>query len=287
MKHLRHTVFLALLACGLGCRPTTQDQPIWKDIKLSDLAPAQAGDGTFGRPLNNISFTVLVLEIPADKAPMLDALWPVLYSEPLRFRNYDAFAANDFKLGFGQAQSWPKVAEVLSTVDARKVQTVSLLLSRTQPNDYPIARLIGRQLVVYTSTELTEKSVWLGPGRIALRIKAAPVPGLRGLCDFHAEPVFIPPPAGPVPELQEKARANEVAFPSAGFALKIAPAEFFVLAPASQPTEKPTLANYFFARPAPAVRPFLVRPDPDAQTRRLYYGPVVRIYLFFCTRINY
>ena len=113
--------FFQIAVCGLtvvilgGCSGSkqNQDEPIWKHVKLRDLATPDV-NGQTDSQLKTINFNVFIYEMPAAKIGDLNDIWQVLYTRQLQFSNYDAFRANSFKVGFGQeGQNWGKIGEVL------------------------------------------------------------------------------------------------------------------------------------------------------------------------------
>lgn len=283
-----HILFLGCvcLAAG-GCVGHEKDDPIWEGLKIGDLAPANRANKAGSQLLKTASFTILFFEAPLDKSSALDVVWPGLYTEPIRFNDFSSFKANQFSAGFGQGQMWDKVAKLLYAAGAARAEKISLILPEGQVNDVRLARLLRQQKVFYGSSDASVKGAVAGPGQLALRVKAEQVPGLRGLCSFAVQPVFISPLAGSIPQSSRHAKAAEFEFSSVRFNLKMAPGDFLLLGPAEHTGQGVGLADYFFTRETPSRRPFLVRSSDDSDAWRLYSGPVVRICLFICTTINY
>ncbi len=106
-------VLACLPFCLTGCGVPEENEPIWQQFKIGDLAPSHSAKGPDGQLLKTANFNVYIFEIPAENISVLDHIWRMLYSKPLQFNNYEAFKANSFLAGFGQAQMWSKIIDLL------------------------------------------------------------------------------------------------------------------------------------------------------------------------------
>lgn len=280
-------VFSFLLLSLTGCNSPEESEPVWERLKIGDLAASDSGKGPGGQALKTINFNVYIFEMPAGNVSVLDDIRRVLYAEPVRYKDYDAFAANLFSAGFGQGPMWDEVVSLLDG-GGRKARTVSLLLPDGQANDVAVARLRGEQTIFYVSSGGSMDGETVGPGRLALRIRAKKIPGLKGLCNVSVCPVFTVLMAGSIPQLAARAKSGEFVFSSAGFELKMSAGDFLFLGPQEHIDDRITLASYLFSRPGPSpgVRIFLIPPSNDTERPELYFGPVVRCYLIVCTGVN-
>ncbi len=249
-----------------GCSVPEEDKPVWEQIKIGDLAASAQADRP---PLEIVKFEIYIFEVPAEKIGALDEIWKVLYKKPLQFDSLYAFEANLFSVGFGQIKFWDKTGDLLRAAGGRKVETVSIFLANSQHDDLNIMWLDKEQTVFYVSAEGTMKSKALGPGKIALRIKAEKIPGSRGLAEVSFQPVFsLPTKTDPVSKFKAgKGQAEDFVFTSTGFKLKMCPGEFLFLAPKEYVSRQSTLGSLFFSMPG----------------RR----PAIRTFLFLCTAITY
>jgi len=284
MRALYIVVLGSLMTAVLGCAGDKEKDPIWKGLKIGDLAPATTGKSS--NSLNIINFKALVFELPAEKVSALDAVRTVLYAEPVRFRNFNVFTANSFSVVFGQSRMWPRVADLLYGADAQRVQTISLMLSDDEINDFPIFSLLARQSVFHKTATGSLEAGGTGPGLLALRVEAQRIPGLRGICSFTARPAFISALAGTLAQRSMGEGSAEFEFAGTEFRLKMTPGDFFIMAPAGQIDSQMALGSYFFNRPRPSKRRFFIRSSEQAERRQLYFGPVVRLYLFVCVSIG-
>ncbi len=264
----------------IGCASPEENEPIWQQLKIGDLAPSHSGKRPGGQLLKTINFNVYVFEMPEEKISALDDIWQMLHRKPLQFNDYDAFGANSFLAGFGQAQMWNKIRDLLLAADGKGTERVSLLLRDGQANGLPIARLDNEQTVFYISSSGSMEGVTIGPGELSLRIKAEKIPGSRGVCKMSAVPVFSPPIRGSIPELVYRAKAGEFPFSSCGFGLKMSPGDLVVLGPEKYIDHQITLGGLFFSRPEGSL--FFSRTERKPPERK----PAVRIFLLLCTSIN-
>ncbi|MHC4575045.1 MAG: hypothetical protein ACYS76_13085 [Planctomycetota bacterium] len=275
--------FCFLLA---GC-DTPQQEPVWEQVKFGDIASSRRGEERLGRPLKTASLTVYVFELPADDIAALDEIWRTVFAEPVRFRDYEAFRANSFSAGFGRYPAWNGIIGLIEAAGGKRVQTISLLLPDGESNDFTIGRLRREQKIFYSLAGGSMEMASLGPGRLGLRVMAERVPGFRGLCSVHVQPVFAPPGARSIPQSAGRGRSAEYVFTWAGFWLKMGVGDFFVLGPAGYVEDPIAPASHFFGRPTPSpgVRMFVRAPGDEARMRP-YFGPVVRIYAFLCARTS-
>lgn len=258
-------VFTCTAVLLTSCKAPEKNEPIWQQVKISDLAPSSGAKDGRGRLLKTINLDIHIFEMPAEDTNALNYVWQMMYTKPLQFNDYDAFCANSFSVGFGQIQMWNTIANVLRGAGSEHIETVSLLLPDGETNDFTIARLNKEQTVFYISSASSMEGATIGPGKLALRIKVEKIPGSRGVCLVNAQPVFTPPIQSPIPQLAERAKAAEFLFTSAGFGLKMSPGDFVLLGPKKYIGHQITLGSLFFSRPKPK--------------------PAVRMFLLLCTRI--
>jgi len=123
-----------------GCNSGGKDEPIWEQTKITDLAPAADAKDATGKWLKTINFNIFIFDIPAENASALDGIWQGPYRKPLRFKDYDAFAANSFAVGFGQLDTWNAIADMLRSAGGERTEKISVLLTDDQPDDIVIGR---------------------------------------------------------------------------------------------------------------------------------------------------
>jgi hypothetical protein len=292
---LEIAVFGVLCVVAAGCNPPEQE-PIWEHVKIDDLAPWKADQHAGFGGIKSIGFSVYVFEAPLGRIEDVSGIWDVLvgpdvggaerrglrYGGRIRFNSYDAFTGNSFSIGLGGERIWPRFAGVLNAAGARKIQTLSILVTDDGINEVPVGMAGRPQTVFYVKSDGAMDAVGVGPGRFALQIRAQRIPGFRGLCNVDVQPAFStgmrPGVAGP----------GGLGFSSVGFSMKMSPGEFFVLGPSEVSSNGLSLSSYLFERSAPSSggRMFLA-PSPDgSRGAKAYFGPVVRVYMVVCTSIN-
>lgn len=267
-----------------SCNAPKENEPIWEQVKIGDLAPSHGAKRSGDQSLKTINFNVYTFEIPAENISALDDVWQMLYTRPLRFNDYDAFCANSFSAGFGQIQMWNKIAVLLRDAGAKKMPTISLLLSDGQADDLTIARLYREQPIFYISTSGSMEGATIGPGKLALRIKAKKIPGLRGVCNVQVHPVFSPPISSSIPQLAARAKAGELLFTCADFGLKMGPGDLFLLGPKKYISDQISLGSLFFSKPEGSL--FFSKSEAGPPTGRPEHKPAIRVFLVVCTSVN-
>lgn len=240
--------------------------PIWQQVKIGDIAPSRSGKRPSAQLLKTTDFNIYIFDIPAENISVLDNIWLILSTKPLRFNDYSAFGANSFSAGFGQNLMWNEIADSLNAAGAKRAKTVSLLIPDGQANNITIARLRNEQTIFYTSTVGSTKGATIGPGTLTLRIKAEKPPGSREVCKMSALPLFSSPTRRSFAQSAPRKDSGDFLFNAAGFELKMSPGDFVFLGPEKYIGNQITLAGLFFSRPEPR--------------------PTVRTYLIVCTRIN-
>jgi hypothetical protein len=279
IRVLHIAVFSGLALLLAGCNGN-EEVPIWEQVKITDLAPIDKNTQPDTRRLKTINFKVYIFEIPADEISTMDKVWPMLYTQPLRFNNPDAFSESSFKVGFGQIPMWSTVANSLRSVDGIQAGTVSLLIPDRQSNDFAIAALGREQTVFYISNKGTMEGAKFGRGRLGLRIQAEKIPGSRGVCKVSVLPVFSSPKRSLIPLLSARGKKGEFLFEPAGFRLNISPGDFVLLGPEKYDSGQKTLSSLLFSKPEGSL--FfneLERKPPELRE-------AVRLFLVVCTAIN-
>ena len=251
-------VFVVIFFLLAGCEGD-KDKPIWEDVKITDLAPSYRGAKP-DRHLQTIDFDVYIFEMPAEAVTVLEDVWPVLSTQPLRFNNQDAFSSNMFSAGFGRGSMWDKAAQALRSGGAEKIRKVSLYLFDAQANDVIISRVYGKENMFYLTAQGRREQIAVGPGAFVLRLKAERIAGAKGVCNVSVVPVFSPSAASSIPQLAARIKAGEVPFEAVGFELKMSPGDFVFLGPKKYVSRRAGLSGRFFSRAGdePAVRTYLI-----------------------------
>ena len=265
-RTLKTVILVGMILLFAGCQ-AAEEKPIWEQVKIGQLAPATGGGGLLGQLLKTIDFNVYVFEIPTGKISVLDEIWPELYSKPFHFRDRQAFNANSFSMGFGQAQMWDKIGNKLRSGGAKKVETISMLLNNAEPRDLVVSEVEKEKTIFYIAGSGPMEGVTVGPGKIALRMKAEKIDASRGVCNLEAMPVFSPRPKGRIERLSKQQDKETFLFKALGFNLKMSPGDFLFLGPSKYSAHQATLASHFFSRGG--------------------QWPIVQVYLIICVRMVY
>jgi len=265
----------------IGCT-APEEEPIWENLKIGDLAPHRDGKPPRSRLLETINFNLHIFEIPAENIDKLDDIRKTLYTRPLRFNSLHAFGANSFSVHFGQIRMWNEIYGSLLAAGGNKIAKASLMLADGLDETIAITGLDGTRTLFFTSTYGSREGANIGPGIFALRIKAQKILGSRGVCNVTAYPVFSPPiRRGPIPQLEARSKNREFPFSAAAFALRMSPGDFILLGPKEYISDQTALGGLFFSNPKGSL--FL----SETKRKPLELKPAVRIFLLVCTRINY
>jgi len=276
---------IAILVCAglgtVGCDVAKKSEPSLEQTKIGQIAPSGPSSQSSAQLLKAINFSVYIFEIPAENIAKLLELWSMLDTRPLRFNSAGAFKANTFSIGLGQIQMWDKVHDLLSGAGGQTLTTISLLLPDGQANDLAITGLDYKQKVSFVTSDLSSQSATVGPGILALRIKATKIPTVSNACTVIAHPVFTVPITSPIPELAARAKSREFPFTAAAFGLKMSPGDFVILGPGRYTGELTTLGGLLFNNPAGSM---FFDPDERKPPER---RQAVRIFLLVCVRTNH
>jgi len=255
---------ILVLSCAVlllaSCEGGEKEKPIWEQLKIGDLGTSGVAERPEERLLKTLNFDFYVFEIPVEDVNVLEDVWPMLSIEHLQFRDYEAFQANSFSIGFGQLPLWDRIADLLRAAGGRRVESDALLLMDGQTRDLGIARLGREQTIFYVSTKGPEEETTTGSGGIALRIKVERIPGSRGVCNITAEPVFLPLRDRSATKSATGSETDIILFDSCRFGLKMSPGDFVFFGPEKYVSDQSTLAGLIFSRAKPraVVRTYLI-----------------------------
>lgn len=280
----RLVLYVLLSFCLIGCA-IPEEEPIWEKVKIGDLAPYHGDKPPEARLIKTINFDVDIFEIPAENISRLDDIWlswRTDFRRPVRFDSFYAFSANSFAVRIGQIPMWNRIHELLLAAGGQKITRVSLLLADSEAQTIAVTGLDSPRTVFFTSRRGSREGANIGPGILALQIRAQKIPGLRGVCDVTVCPVFsLPATGGSIPQLAARAKLREFPFDAAAFGVRMSPGDFAFLGPERYISDQTTLSGLFFSKPKGSL--FL-----SATSRKgPGYKPAVRIFLLVCTAINY
>ncbi len=267
------------LLCLSGCPKPAEETPIWETVKIGDLAPYE---GTVPRPpptLKTVNLDVYIFEVSAANVHKLDRIRKTFFIRPLRLKSYPSFEADSFQVRFGQGERWREIQDIVLAAGGQKVANVSLMLPDALPETVAVTGLDRPQSVFFTSSDGSRQAANIGPGVLGLRVQAETIPGAKGQCSVTAFPVFSPPTHRAVPQLNLRAKLREFPFTTAAFGLNMAPGDFVYLAPKEYIADQTTLGGLFFSNPRGSL--FFGKAEAAE------FKPCTRVFLLFCTGINY
>jgi hypothetical protein len=272
---------LGLVLGATGCSSDSKrSNLIWQGEKIGEVAPPPQDRAAPPQHLVTVSLDVHVLQMPADNVEQLQAIWQILSATPIRLMSYNAFSDNSFRLLYGKTEMWPKIQSLLVEADAQPVTTVTLTLADNDKTDLPIAELPIARPIDFVATNLSKQRAHVGPGILALRLVAQPIPWARGVRKIVGFPAYTVPTSSPFPELQAQTQRREFPFDAAAFACQMGPGDLLVLGPETYTGERATLGGLFFNEPADALFFNVHKPKPPRRR------PAVRVYILVCTQVN-
>jgi hypothetical protein len=278
---LLSSVLCLLFFVLTGCTPT-EEEPIWKDLKIGDLAPRSDGKQQRSRLVESTNFNLYIFEMPSDNINKLDGIRKTLFTKNLRYQSAHAFRSNSFSLHFGQIRMWNELFRAILVAGAKEINKVSLMLADELPETIAVARINSPQTIFFTSTYGSREGANVGPGILALRIKTQKIPALRGVCNFTAYPVYSPPMIkSSIPLLNSRTQRREFSFSPAAFGLRMGPGDFILLAPKEYVSDQTALGGLFFNNPDGSF--FF----SETERAPLEPKPSFRIFLLVCTRTSY
>lgn len=274
------SVFCLLFSALTGCTPP-EEEPIWKNLKIGDLAPRQNGKQT-SRLVETTNFNLYVFEMPSDNIDKLDNVRKTLFTKNLRYQSSHSFAENSFSIHFGQIRMWNETFTSILATGAKQINKVSLMLADDLPETISVARIDSPRTIFFTSTYGSREGVNVGPGILALRLKTQKIPSLRGVCNLTAYPVYSPPMIkNTIPLLSARTKRREFPFSAAAFGLRMGPGDFILLSPKEYVSDQTSLGGLFFSN----LQGSMFFSETELSTFEA--KSAVRIFLLVCTRTNY
>jgi len=268
---------LGATGCGIDSKRSSL---IWQGEKIGEIARPPRDRAAPPQYLVTVSLDVHILEMPADNIEQLKAVWQILSATPIRLMSYSAFSENSFRLLYGKTELWPRIQGLLAEADAQPVTTTTLTIADNDKTDLPIAELPIARPITFVGNDLSKQTAHVGPGVLALRLVAQPIPWARGVRKLVGFPVYTLPTSGAIPELQAQTLRREFYFDSAAFACQMGPGDLLVLGPETYTGERATLGGLFFNEPADALFFNVHKPKPPQRR------PAVRVYVLVCTQVS-
>ncbi len=274
------TILGAVLGVS-GCQSRSKPvDPVATGITIPELTPPPGDRPPPPQYFVTVALDIHVVELPADNVEKLQALWQILSANPIRLMSYNAFSENSFRLLFGKVEMWQKIQALLADAEAQPVTTVSLTVAVNDKTDLPVAEIPAARPITFVGTDLSRQSANVGPGVLALRLVADPIPLAQGVRKIIGFPVYTFPSSGAIAELQAQLLKREFRFESAAFACQMGAGDLLVLGPEKYTGERVTLGGLFFNKSEETL--FFNPSKPKPPERK----PAVRVYVLLCTQVN-
>jgi len=278
---LLSSVFCLLFSALTGCTPP-EEEPIWKNLKIGDLAPTHDGKPQRSRLVESTNFNLYIFEMPSGNIDKLDDIRKTMFTRNLRYQNSHSFGANSFSVHFGQIRMWNEIFSLILAAGAKQINKVSLMLADEIPETISVTRINSTQTIFFTSTYGSKEGANVGPGILALRLKTQKIPGLRGVCNVTAYPIYSPPMVtSTIPLLNVRTQRREFPFSPAAFGLRMGPGDFILLGPKEYVSDQTALGGLFFSNPEGDF--FFSETGRTSLERK----PAIRLFLLVCTRTSY
>ncbi len=280
MLRLSYIAAVIVLVAGTGCTPPpAPDKTVTEGIKIGELAPKNSTPRQ-AQFLVAASIDVHVFDLPARNVERLTDLWEALSTKSVWMTSYEAFRRNNFRVRSGKVGAWRQILDLLTQAGAQRVGTATLMVNDRDSTDWPLINMPAAGPITFFDENSLEQSAPLASGQLVLRLRAEPVPGLRGVRKLVVYPAYNPPLSSAIPELQKKLKENEVAFHAAAFAAQMGPGDLVVLAPNEYTGERLSLGGLFFNKAVPVT--FL---DP-ASSELPKKEPAVRVLILVCAGVK-
>jgi hypothetical protein len=279
IRAIQNGILICLILWLAGC-PAPEEKDLWDEIKISDLTPEYNNSNPQVKHLQTINFDIHIYEVPTDNFRKLDDIRRELDTRPLRYNSRLAFSANSFSAYFGQFQAWNTTVDLLTVAGGERRSRLSLLLPDGQVKDVTIAGFDHPLTIFFTSSNGLKEGARVGPGILAMRIKAGNAPASTKISNITIYPVFLVPVGSAVPELDARMKLREFPFTTAAFGLNMSPGDFIFLAPEEYKDDPSSLGSLFFNNPKGSLFFNENKHNPPE------LKPALRVYMLTCTAIN-
>ncbi len=267
---------------GTGCKTAPKEERrIWEGIKIGDIAPTvKDKDRDQARFLATVQMEIRVFELPGENVDQLDDLWRQLSPKSVFMTSYNAFTNNSLRVKSARIEAWEQIQKALMDAGAQSAATLSLAIPDNDMTDLPIADLPAGRMIAFVGNNLASQTVNVGPGSLVLRLRAEPIPWIRGVRKIIAYPTYTLPTSSAIPQLHLMARKNEFYFAPAAFATQMGPGDLVVLGPDTYTGEQLTLGGLFFNNPRARLFFDPAKPSPPQ------FKPSARVYVMICRGIS-
>lgn len=273
-------VLIALSICLMSCS-APEEESLWNNIKINDLAPETGNGPQTNKQLQTTNFDLHIYEIPADNINQINEIRRTLDIRPLRFNSQLAFSANNFSVYYGRLKEWNTISDLLIEAGGERRSRTTVLLPDGQSEDITIIGFDYPMTVYYVSSQgLNKEGANIGPGLLVMRIKAGDTSSLNDAANVTIYPVFKVPVGSNIPQLDAMQKTREFPFTAAAFGLYMSPGDFIILSPEEFVGDPSTLGSLFFCNPQGSMFFQKDKRKPPA------VKPSFRVYMLTCTAIN-
>ncbi|MCK4999148.1 MAG: hypothetical protein KAS23_06425 [Anaerohalosphaera sp.] len=272
-----------LLLASAGCQQPQNKpfRPSIEGIKITDLAPIDQ------EPLpRQIQFEITTFELPAQNYPEIEKAFDIMPDTGIAYNNKKMFTVNGFRAATGNQQIWPNMAKAFRTARVRKVFTSKLIIFDTQGDRIDV-NMIDRPIeAFYIDAENHDTGIHLPPGTAAFKIRAlSPQPGetaavvnITAMHKKYSSSSLIP----------ADKKISETPFDFTSMRMELAQGDYLLLGCTQYSYQHLEVKNLFFNFAGDYPMPFK---NTDTVTIDLGYHiqnnvPLVRLYMFLCTRVD-
>lgn len=253
-------IILQLFITGCG-----NSEPIWEDIKITDLAPANSPENPDN--IKTVSFDIHKIEFPADRMDEVKEIYEDLQTSALSLNSTTGFKENLFQAGLGQKQTWEKLNQVYKKANAEVKSSMSYIINFDQPNYIPAARIDPAKKLYYHQADGNLKKAVIKNSELTFRITARRIANRKGFCRLYIVPAFRNKTSENRFESFLKEGSgnqgnifNDSVFESTAFNVEISRGDFILIGPEKFVPHQYTLPAVLFCsqQPKPVFRIFLI-----------------------------
>ena len=255
MERILSAIILVVLAGVLtGCNEGARTDA---DIsKISELPRIHKEDQ---RNFASAGFYVYSFDVDANEFNLISEAFEEPDDPTMKFNIPDVFTDNGFAVIGGQRDDWPELGQKLILAQAKKTETISLMLHERIGDDITVGFLKEAQQVFCKISDNKFLYLKLGPGQPALRLRMSRLIGLLGVCRVDITPVFTQGQMNKNGIFVRNRLIKDTVFKGSTIHFRIRPGQFVLFGPKDYESEHRMLSSTFFARKnSPTVRLVLI-----------------------------
>ncbi len=232
----------------LGCEEHAKEPPIWEQVKITDIEPAQSVRNA--RLTEAVDFELVTYEISESQIEKLNELFAMLHPDIFDFENENAFQKNSFRIGLGELRMWNKIRDILVAAQAEKTFQTTMILEADQPGELFIQPVPRRRNIYYFDQTGRMNDGYLGPGKIILKVAVEDIPEKPGTCRLTLVPQFVSSIESLIPKRPDLNKYRNHSFDACAFRVDMAE-QYFILMTSELPmVNTRTLNELLFTRRA-------------------------------------